>query len=156
MKKRLIVAALTVLTFVLFSSLASAQSRGGGHSGGGSGDHFYRSGSSHYSGWHGSRHHGHSFHASSWGFGFYAYPGWWGWPYSYAYPYYDPYPYFYPYPVYSPPSVVSQEPPVYSEPEQEQPYYWYYCESAQGYYPYVKSCPGGWTKVVPDVTPPKQ
>ena len=38
----------------------------------------------------------------------------------------------------------------YSEPAQ--PSYWYYCRDSQGYYPYVTSCPGGWTKVVP--TPP--
>jgi hypothetical protein len=24
----------------------------------------------------------------------------------------------------------------------------------QGYYPYVKSCPGGWMRVVPDTVPP--
>ena len=153
MKKRVIVAGLMVLIFVLFSSLASAQTRGGGHSGGGrhSVGHSYRSGSSHYSGWHGSWSHGHSFHGSGWGFRFYAYPSW-GWPYPYAYPYYYPYPY----PYYSSPPVVREEAPVYSEPEQEQPYYWYYCENPQGYYPYIKSCPGGWMKVVPNVTPPKQ
>jgi hypothetical protein len=27
--------------------------------------------------------------------------------------------------------------------------YWYYCDGAQGYYPYVKECPGGWRKVAP-------
>ena len=36
--------------------------------------------------------------------------------------------------------------------EQEQPYYWYYCRDPEGYYPYVTSCPGGSTTVVP--TPP--
>ena len=25
--------------------------------------------------------------------------------------------------------------------------YWYYCEPAQAYYPYVKQCPSGWQKV---------
>jgi hypothetical protein len=32
--------------------------------------------------------------------------------------------------------------------------YWYYCAAAQGYYPYVKECPGGWQKVLPQ--PPAQ
>ena len=70
-----------------------------------------------------------------------------GWPY----PYYS-YPYSYPY-YASPPAVIQQEPQVYSEPEQQQPYYWYFCQNPQGYYPYVKSCPGGWLKVVPNVAP---
>ena len=30
--------------------------------------------------------------------------------------------------------------------------FWYYCDAARGYYPYVSSCPGGW-KTVP-ATPP--
>jgi hypothetical protein len=87
------------------------------------------------------------------------YPGWYwrgpvgGWPYAYPYPY--PYPYSSPYPYYAPPPAVMQQPPVYSEPEQQQPYYWYYCQDPQGYYPYVKSCPGGWMKVVPNTTPPQ-
>jgi hypothetical protein len=60
-----------------------------------------------------------------------------GWPYSSNYS-----------------SDVATAPPVYNEPEQQQPYYWYYCTGPQGYYPYVKSCPGGWLTVVPNVTPP--
>lgn len=64
---------------------------------------------------------------------------------------------WYPYGYYpAPPVVIQQGPPVYVQPEQEQPYYWYYCQDPQGYYPYVKSCPGGWMKVVPEVTPPQQ
>jgi hypothetical protein len=55
-----------------------------------------------------------------------------------------------------PPVVLQQDPPVYVQPEQEEPYYWYYCQDPQGYYPYVRNCPGGWMKVVPDVTPPQQ
>jgi hypothetical protein len=118
MEKRVIVAGLMVLAFVLFSSLASARHAG-------------------------------------WGFRFYAYPSW-GWPYPYAYPYPYYYPYPYPYPYYSSPPVIREEVPVYREPQQEQPYYWYYCENPEGYYPYIKSCPGGWMKVVPNVTPPNQ
>ncbi|MEJ2723091.1 MAG: hypothetical protein P8175_00340 [Deltaproteobacteria bacterium] len=64
---------------------------------------------------------------------------------------------WFPYRYYSsPPVIVQQEPPVYVQPEQEEPYYWYYCQDPQGYYPYVKTCPGGWMKVVPDVTPPQE
>ena len=52
------------------------------------------------------------------------------------------------------PSEVTEAPPAYSKPEQQQPYYWYFCQNPQGYYPYVKSCPGGWMTVIPKVTPP--
>jgi hypothetical protein len=78
-------------------------------------------------------------------------------PWYYA-PYYSPYYYA------APPVVVQTPPPVYyaqpqaepqAQPEQRESY-WYYCQDPQGYYPYVKSCPGGWMKVVPDTTPPTQ
>jgi hypothetical protein len=73
-----------------------------------------------------------------------------GWPYaSFGY---GGYGYGYGWPYY--PQEVSEAPPAYSEPEQQQPYYWYYCQNPQGYYPYIKSCPGGWMTVVPNVTPP--
>ena len=76
-------------------------------------------------------------HGPHWGW--YAWGPWWGHPYGY--PYYGyPYPYYYPYPSYE--SVV----PVPAEPQQS---YWYYCQDAKAYYPYVQSCPGGWTRVVP-------
>ena len=78
------------------------------------------------------------------------YPGWWGPRYYWGGPVVG-WPYY-----YAPPPVVVEQPPVYSEPEQEQPYYWYYCQNPQGYYPYVKSCPGGWMQVVPNTTPPNQ
>lgn len=77
--------------------------------------------------------------------------GWWwvvgGVWYFYpqvVYPYPDP---------YAPPVVVLQTPPpteaapVGPPPAQ----FWYYCEAARKYYPYVASCEGGW-KPVP-VTP---
>jgi hypothetical protein len=35
--------------------------------------------------------------------------------------------------------------PGYAAPQQ----YWYFCPSANGYYPYVKECPGGWQQVMP-------
>jgi hypothetical protein len=46
----------------------------------------------------------------------------------------------------APPAIV-QPPAAYTPP----PAYWYYCASAQAYYPYVSSCPEAWV-VVP--TPP--
>ena len=75
-------------------------------------------------------------------------PLFWGYPY-----YYPPPPYaYYPTPVYYPPS-----PPVYVERDQPAPdapaqSWWYYCDPSRSYYPYVKSCPGGWQRVAP--TPP--
>ncbi|MDT4330986.1 hypothetical protein ACQE3E_16780 [Methylomonas sp. MED-D] len=91
-------------------------------------------------GWHP---HGHS------SFGFY-----FGGP-VYPFPYYR-----YPDPYYYPPAIISvpQTPPVYIE--RSQPYapqypagYWYYCHNPEGYYPYIKECPGGWQQVEP--TPPR-
>ena len=62
--------------------------------------------------------------------------GWWwvvgdGWYFYPApvYPYPDP---------YVPPAVVSRSAG-----------YWYYCGSANAYYPYVAQCPEGWQPVVP-------
>jgi hypothetical protein len=48
------------------------------------------------------------------------------------------------------------ESPVFVQPvpTQEKQYYWYYCRHPEGYYPYVKQCPEGWMKVVPNPTPP--
>jgi hypothetical protein len=67
-----------------------------------------------------------------------------GWPYWGWYPY----PYYYP--PYPGTVVVPSDPPVYVEQPQAAPQeqgYWYYCTSAQAYYPYVKECPAGWQKV---------
>ena len=92
----------------------------------------------------------------------------WGGPWPYPSPhYYPPYyypPYYYP-PHYAYPPVVIERPApqVYIEQPQAPAApplppapvaaapanYWYYCAAAQGYYPYVKECPGGWQKVLP-------
>jgi hypothetical protein len=164
-----------VLSLVLYSNPASAQRHGGRYSGHGrhsggyylgghSGRYYYGSGSRYYSGWYGGLRYRHYPRSYWWGPRNYAYSGWW-WSYPYAYPYAYLYPYSYydPYPYpdsysYSYPSVMSApevtvEPPAYSQ-QQEQPYYWYYCQNPQGYYPYVKSCPGGWRQVEPNPTPP--
>jgi hypothetical protein len=57
----------------------------------------------------------------------------------------------YPYPPepYSPPVVVVQPAPTAPPPQAQ---YWYYCDAAGAYYPYVASCPSGWRQV--PVTPP--
>ena len=76
-------------------------------------------------------------------------------PYWYPYPYYYPPPYY----VYPPPPVVVEQPPVYVEKPPEAPAappaaaapapqaYWYYCQSAEAYYPTAPSCPEEWVKV---------
>ncbi len=73
------------------------------------------------------------------------------------YPYYYR-PYYYA-PYYYPPVVVAPaQPPVYIEqalpapdaaPQPAPSAWWYYCAGAQGYYPQVDQCPGGWQKVAP-------
>jgi hypothetical protein len=61
--------------------------------------------------------------------------------------------YFYPVPVYpypdpySPPVVMVQPTPAPSPAVPPPTQYWYYCDSARGYYPYVPACPGGWRAV---------
>jgi hypothetical protein len=91
----------------------------------------------------------------------------------YPYPrYYDHYydPYYYPPRYYYPPVValpVPSAPPTYvQQPYAQQPMgqqadeqqssqqenndnYWYYCAAEKAYYPYVKQCPAGWTRVAP-------
>lgn len=64
-------------------------------------------------------------------------------------------PWYYPPPLYYPPAVITvpaAPPPVYIEQAPAPPTaqnYWYYCANPEGYYPYVKECPGGWQKVAP-------
>ena len=87
------------------------------------------------------RHHTHTH--LSFGFG----PYWSGYPY-YSYPYHS-YPY---YPVIidrpaAPVIYIEKSAPSVAPPAPNQ--YWYYCEAAKGYYPYVQNCPTGWMKVVP-------
>lgn len=62
--------------------------------------------------------------------------------------YYAPPPAYY----YPPAPVVVQpaSPPVYVERSDvvpEGPGTWYFCRESNSYYPYVKQCPGGWTRV---------
>jgi len=67
----------------------------------------------------------------------------------YGRPYWDAYPYP-PVVVAPPPVYVQPSPPVVAAPPP--PQYWYWCDSAQAYYPYVAQCPSGWRAVTP--TPP--
>ena len=115
---------------------------------------FEHDGGGHGGGWGG---HGGGWGGHGWGWGG---PGWgWGlgWdPWLWGPPYYNPYYYGYN-PYYAaPPAVIQQQPQEYVQPvpQQEEQSYWYFCSNPQGYYPYVKKCPGGWMKVVPRSTPP--
>lgn len=146
-------------------------SRGSGSwSGGGSWN-----GSYHGGGWyHGSYYHGGGYYHGGYYHGWYGCCGsvsvgfYFGPGFVYGYPYY---PYYYP-PYYSGvyyPYVSGDfsQPTEYVEQGQVQDQagggdmndqsdqgggapqlaFWYFCEKPQGYYPYVRACPGGWQKV---------
>jgi FKBP-type peptidyl-prolyl cis-trans isomerase FkpA len=48
------------------------------------------------------------------------------------------------------------QPSAQTAPQSGQASFWYYCNDAQAYYPYVRQCPSGWLQVVPQTTPPGQ
>jgi len=126
MKKLIMTMLIGALVFLGLSSGAFCS--GGGHHGGG-----YYGGGHHY--------HGGGPHVLI--------GGYFGLPYYYPYGYPSYYTYACPYPSYP---YTYAEPPVYVE--QDQPSYWYYCRDPQGYYPYVTSCPSGWTRVIATPPPP--
>jgi hypothetical protein len=64
-------------------------------------------------------------------------------PYYFYPPSYDDYPPMYYYP--PPPPMYIQKP---SQP------FWYFCPDANGYYPHVQVCPGGWQEVLPEPAGP--
>lgn len=75
-------------------------------------------------------------------------PSWW-WDPWYPYGWYPPPTYVYP-----PPSIVGAEPVEYIEqrPAESSPRpegYWYYCATANAYYPAAPTCPEQWVKVPP-------
>jgi hypothetical protein len=73
------------------------------------------------------------------------YPGFY--PYLYGDPYYDPAPVVI---VPSTPQVYIERSDAAAEPaENAAQQYWYFCKGSNKYYPYVKECPGGWQKVLP-------
>lgn len=100
--------------------------------------------------------------ASAYGYGHGHYHGGWGGGPRFGiginlgpYPYYGPVYPAYPYPYYNPvvvpvnpaPVIIQQAPTTYIQPAQAANN-WYFCESKNTYYPYVKECAEGW-KTVP-------
>ena len=135
-----------LLIFLLWSffhgSVWAEGGHGGGHHGGGHG------------GWHGGGHHGgHWEYGFGLGLGLGYGLGYYGMPY-YPYPYY-PYP-----PLVTAPArpivyIQNGELPAPQPQTATQPQtYWHYCRNPDGYYPYVRDCPGGWERVSPQ--PPGQ
>jgi hypothetical protein len=130
-----------IVVAVNLVAVASSEARRGGH---------HHRGHHHHGHRHHGHHHGHHHHARFvFGFG---HSVWWG---GYPYWHYPPVVYA-PAVVYAPPPppvVVQEAPPVYLQqapapaPTAEQ--FWYYCQSAGGYYPTVSSCPEAWVKVAP-------
>ena len=113
----------------------------GGHGGG------FHGGGGHFGGRGFGGHEGHFRGGGHFEGGIWFWPGFWD-------PFYYPY---YTYPYYAPPTVVEPEQPeeyIMPTPQAGETGYWYYCKDANGYYPYVKSCPGGWLRVVPSPAPP--
>ena len=136
--KKMIAVVVAGLFMIAAGAPAYAAGRGGGGGRGGHGG----------GGFHGGRFNGHHFRGHGFRGGVVIGGGVWLGPYWY--PGYYPY---YPYP-YEPVPAVS-EPQTYVE--QSGPSYWYYCEGAKAYYPYVRECPGGWLTVLPQGAPePKQ
>jgi hypothetical protein len=140
---------------------------GGGHGGwghGGWGHGGWGHGGWGHGGWgHGGWGHGGWHHhggCCGWSVGLFWGPGFaYGYPYPYyGYPYYG-YPYYgYPYYPYWPVAADGYSAQTqYVErgqggqadmgTEVPQTAYWYHCAKPLGYYPYVKTCPGGWQRV---------
>ena len=104
--------------------------------------------------WHGGIEHFHEHDFHTWREGHWEHQwhdgryGWWwfaaGLWYFYPSPIY-PYPDPYQPPVIVGPPAVSAAPVAPASPPPAQ--YWYYCDSAGGYYPYVPVCPSGWRPV---------
>jgi hypothetical protein len=94
----------------------------------------------HVQGWAGHEHHDwhHHHHHGGGGFLIFGAPLFW--------PGYDP-------SFTAPAPVVVEPPPAYVERDDAETAgtdrFWYYCDAAGAYYPYVKECPGGWRTVVP-------
>ena len=126
----------------------------------------------HGRGWHGDIRHFHERDIARWRAGHWyrgghaGRVGWW-WVVGGVY-YFYPQP-VYPYPdPYTPPVIVAPPPAVVVAPRPATPPSapaatpapsgtWYYCDAAQGYYPYVPECPGGWRPVpaAPPDAPPR-
>lgn len=84
----------------------------------------------------------HGYHGGRYGWWWFAGGLWYIYP-SPIYPYPDPYlPPLVEVPV---PAPAPAAPVMPNAPPPAQ--YWYYCDSAGGYYPYVPACPSGWRAV---------
>jgi hypothetical protein len=140
-----------LLLFAALGASGAAMARGGGGGHGG--------------GWGGGGWGGGGYHGGGWGggsIGLYFGPGLYGYPYPYAgygYPY-AAYPYssYYPGYPYGPTADGVSSSNQYVEQGQDgqadagpgaapQASYWYQCRNPEGYYPYVRTCPGGWQRV---------
>jgi hypothetical protein len=101
-----------------------------------------------YAHWRAGRWH-HVYHDGRWGWWWVVGGLWYFYPRA-IYPYPDP---------YTPPVVVVQPsaPATPAPNTPPPPQFWYYCNSAKTYYPYVASCPEGWKAVPanPPVAAPK-
>ena len=128
--------AVVIAGLFLIAAAAPAYARGGGGGRGGHGGQDFR----------GGRFHGHHFHGHGFRSSVVIGTGVWLGPYWYP-PYYP----YDPYDPYAPVPVVA-EPQTYIE-QSGAPAYWYYCEAAKAYYPYVRECPGGWLTVLPQAAP---
>jgi hypothetical protein len=131
--------AIVVIGLLLADSTFSAEAAGGGGGFHDRGERGYGGGNGYHGGggrWHGATGVYIGGDLGWWG------PGWWD----------TPYPYY-----FAPPVVVQSGPTEYIQQAPAAPpqqAYWYYCQSARAYYPYVKECPGGWMQVVPQPLPP--
>lgn len=164
-KRTLAISGLVVATLVAGSMSAGADEmrdrHGGGIRGSDRHDGGVRGGEWHGEEWHGARgpwhgdfrhfdRHDHrlwrrggwrqSWHDGRFGWWWIAGGEWFFYPQP-IYPYPDPY-------VYAPIQtvVVQPSPPQTIAPQPVQQL-WYFCDAANGYYPYVASCPGGWRAV---------
>lgn len=115
---------------------------------------------------------GPGWHGSSWGSGWrggvWAGPGWWGpgwWgPGVWGPGWWGPGVWGPGVAVVSSPQfvMVPSEPRVFverdtvPEPAAQPQQWWYWCQSAQGYYPYVSTCSEGWRRVEPQIPQDRQ
>jgi hypothetical protein len=136
---------IVMIGLLLAGPTLPAEAAGGGHHGGGGAYHDggggHHGGGGAYHGRGGGRYGGTEVYIGS-GLGW----GWWGPDWWIA-----------PYPSYAAPPVLIQSAPteyIQQEPAASPQAYWYYCQNARAYYPYVKECPGGWMQVVPQPLPP--
>lgn len=85
--------------------------------------------------------HGHSRVIVGFNFGVPVYAPWY---------YYPPPAYYYPPAVYAPPTpttYVERSDVAEQAAPAQPPATWYFCRESNAYYPYVKTCPGGWARV---------